>query len=374
MKICSVCIMDETTKEISFDQNGKCSYCYKHEALEKSFPQDNSHLKIIDKIIKDGKNKKYDCVVGLSGGRDSSYTVHLMKKYGLNALVVHFNDGFGNPLAGENIKKIIDKTNFELRSITSDWRESKDIKISCLKASVPDIEIGTDLGIAASLYSTACKENVKYIITGTSFRTEGIAPLDWNYLDGKYLKSIQNKFGNIKIRKWHPNDAGFNLDLKEMIYYTFYKRIQMVPILYYEDYVRKNAEQILVNEYDWKNPGAHYFDDLYQSLIFYVLRTKFNIDFRKFNYSALVRSGQMERKEAMDRTKEIYSIEDKKIIDLCIKRLGLSMEEFNKILKKEKKSFRNYKTNYKFVKASKIVVYILSKLNILHPSTYYKFF
>ncbi len=374
MKICSVCIMDETTKEISFDLNGKCSYCYKHEALEKSFPQDNSHLKIIDKIIKDGTNKKYDCVVGLSGGRDSSYTVHLMKKYGLRALVVHFNDGFGNPLAGENIKKIIDKTNFELRSITSDWRESKEIKISCLKASVPDIEIGTDLGIAASLYSTACKENIKYIITGTSFRTEGIAPLDWNYLDGKYLKSIQNKFGNIKIRKWHPNDAGFNLDLKEMIYYTFYKRIQMVPILYYEDYVRKNAEQILVDEYDWKNPGAHYFDDLYQSLIFYVLRTKFNIDFRKFNYSALIRSGQMERKEAMDRTKEIYSIEDKKIIDLCIKRLGLSMEEFNKILKKEKKSFRDYKTNYKFVKASKIVVYILSKLNILHPSTYYKFF
>ena len=161
MKICSVCIMDETTKEISFDLNGKCSYCYKHEALEKSFPQDNSHLKIIDKIIKDGTNKKYDCVVGLSGGRDSSYTVHLMKKYGLRALVVHFNDGFGNPLAGENIKKIIDKTNFELRSITSDWRESKEIKISCLKASVPDIEIGTDLGIAASLYSTACKENVK---------------------------------------------------------------------------------------------------------------------------------------------------------------------------------------------------------------------
>ena len=366
--------MDETTSEIKFDVNGKCSYCYKHEALDKSFPQDNSHMKIINKIIEDGKNKKYDCVVGLSGGRDSSYTVHLMKKYGLRALVVHFNDGFGNPLAGENIKKIIKETNFELRSITSDWRESKDIKISCLKASVPDIEIGTDLGIAASLYSIACKENIKYIITGTSFRTEGIAPLDWNYLDGKYLKSIQKKYGKVKIRKWLPNDAGFNLDLKEMIYYTFYKRIQMIPILYYEKYIRNDAEKILVDKYDWKNPGAHYFDDLYQSLIFYVLRTKFNIDFRKFNYSALIRSGQMERDEALKRTKEIYAIEDKKIIDLCIKRLGLSKEEFNEILKKDKNNFRNFKTNYKIVKASRFIIYLLSKLNILHPSTYYKFF
>lgn len=366
--------MDQTTKEIWFDNDGVCSYCYKHEALDRAFPQNNSHLNIIEKIKKDGINKKYDCVVGLSGGRDSSYTVHLLKKYGLRALVVHFNDGFGNPLAGENIKKIIAKTKFELRSITSDWRESKDIKISCLKASVPDIEIGTDLGIAASLYGTASKENIKYIITGTSFRTEGIAPLDWNYLDGKYLKSIQKIYGSVKLRKWKHDDAGFNLDMKEMIYYSLYKRIQMVPILYYENYIRKDAEEIIKELYGWKNPGAHYFDDLYQSLIFYVLRVKFNIDFRKFNYSALIRSNQMSRDEALSRIKKIYEIEDEKIINLCIKRLGLKRNEFDEILKKPIKSFRDYKTNYRFVKMSKLIILILSKLNILHPSTYYKFF
>ncbi len=374
MIICNKCIMDQTTKEITFDAEGICSYCYKHEALDRAFPQNNSHLKLIDKIKKEGIGKKYDCVVGLSGGRDSSYTVHLLKEYNLRALVVHFNDGFGNPLAGENIKKIIDKTNFELRSITSDWRESKDIKISCLKASVPDIEIGTDLGIATSLYSTASKENIKYIITGTSFRTEGIAPLDWNYLDGKYLKSIHKIYGTTKLRKWKHDDAGFNLDLKEMLYYTIFKRIQMIPLLYYENYVRNDAEEIIKKIYDWKNPGAHYFDDLYQSLIFYVLRVKFNIDFRKFNYSALIRSKQMTRSEALERIKEIYVIEDKKIIDLCIKRLGLSKKDFDEILQKDKKSFRDYKTNYRIVKLSKIIILILSKLNILHPSTYYKFF
>ena len=135
-------------------------------------------------------------------------------------MAVHFNDGFGNPIAGENIQKAIKKTNTELRTITSDWRESKDIKISCLKASVPDLEIGTDLGIAASLYSTAKKENIKYIITGTSFRTEGLAPLDWNYLDGKYLKSINKKYGKVKLRKWKSDDAGFNLDLQQIIMFT----------------------------------------------------------------------------------------------------------------------------------------------------------
>jgi len=374
MRICSKCIMDETISDITFDKNGICSYCYIHDELNKAFPQNNSHLKIIEKIKKTGKNKKYDCVVGISGGRDSTYILYLLKQNGLNPLAVHFNDGFGNPIAGENIQKAIKKTNTDLRTITSDWRESKDIKISCLKASVPDLEIGTDLGIAASLYSTAKKENIKYIITGTSFRTEGLAPLDWNYLDGKYLKSINKKYGKVKLRKWKSDDAGFNLDLQQIIYYTIIKRIQMIPILYYVDYNRVQAENILVNEFDWVNTGAHYFDDLYQSLMTQILRKKFNIDYRKFNYSALIRSNQMQRDEALNRTKKIYVVEDPKVIDLCIKRLGLKKEDYFNFLDDKPKTFRDYDTNYNLIKLFKYPIKILSKLNFFHPATYYKFF
>jgi len=374
VKICRRCIIDETVSGAVFDKDNICNFCKTYDALDKSFPINDSYIKIINKIKKNGTKNKYDCVVGISGGRDSTFTLYLLKKLGLRPLAVFFNDGFSNPVAGKNIQNAIKKTNIELRTITSDWRESKDIKIATLKASVPDLEVGTDIGIGAALYSVAAKENIKYIIIGMSFRTEGVAPLEWNYLDGKYLKSIHKKYGKVKLRKWRPDDAGFNLGIKEIFYYALIKRIQVIPLLYYIDYVRVDAEEIIKKEFGWINTGAHYFDDLYQSLMSYILRKKFNIDFRKFNYSALVRSKQMTRKEALNCTMNISIIEDPKVIDLCIKRLGISKEELNYYLKEKPKTFRDYKTNYNLIKFLKYPIKLLSKMNILHPSTYYKFF
>ena len=130
--ICKRCIMDTTAPNISFDDKGICNYCKTHDALDKSFPLNGNHIKIINKIKYKGKNNKYDCVIGLSGGRDSTYLLYLTKKFGLKPLAVHFNDGFGNPVAGKNIQNAINISNTDLRTITSDWRESKDIKISPL--------------------------------------------------------------------------------------------------------------------------------------------------------------------------------------------------------------------------------------------------
>ncbi|UOQ70642.1 hypothetical protein [Hymenobacter cellulosilyticus] len=154
------------------------------------------------------------------------------------------------------------------------------------------MEEGTDLGIATALYGVAAKEGIQRIIIGQSFRTEGIAPLSWNYLDGKYLKAVHQRFGSVPLRPWSPNDPGFNLGLKEMFYYTFVRRIKTVTLLYHVDYVRSEVDELLARELEWQNPGAHYFDDLYQSVIYYLNRTKFNIDRRLFNYSALIRSGR----------------------------------------------------------------------------------
>lgn len=378
-KRCTRCIIDTSVPGVVFDENGICNFCHLHDKMEKEYPQGQDGKKIIDRFRKEmqehGQGKKYDCAVGISGGRDSCYSLFYIKKIlKLRPLAVHFNDGFGNPTAGENIIKICKKLNVDLRTITSDWRESKDLKIAFLKASVLDIEEGTDVGIATALYGTAAKEDIKHIIIGQSFRTEGIAPLSWNYLDGKYLKSVHDKFGKFPLRRWKPTDPGFNLGLKEMFYYTIIKGIKTIPVLYYLDYNREKIDKLLVSEFDWKKPGAHYADDLYQSLMTYVYRVKFKVDRRIYNYSALVRSKQMSRTVALQKVKRKYSIENQKIIDLCLKRLGLTKQEFEIYLKQPPKSFHDYPNNYELIKRFKMLIKILCRFHFLPSSIYDKYF
>lgn len=377
-EICQKCINDTTVAGITFDENGICNYCKLQEKLEKQYPLNEKGGKELRKIIKriktKGKNNKYDCVIGISGGRDSTYTLFLAKQLGLRPLAVHFNDHLGNPVAGDNIRKTAKKLNVEVRTITSDINESKDIRLAFLKASTPDLEQSTDVGIATALYGTAAKENIKYMIIGQSFRTEGIAPLEWNYLDGKYLKTVHGEFGAKKLSKWSPENPGFNLNMFHLFYYTVVKRIKTVPLLYWVDYVRNDVDELLEKELDWVNPGAHYYDDLYQALMTYVLRVKFNIDRRRYNYSALVRSGQMTRQEALDKLKEIYVIEDPQVIDQCIKWLGISRDKFEEYLSLPVKTFRDYPTSYNFIKAMRLPIKILSTLGVVPSVTYDKYF
>jgi len=305
-QMCSRCIVDTTVPGHNFDSQGVCAFCRLHDKLEAQFPLNEEGEKIKQNFIKQiqrrGKRNKFDCVIGISGGRDSTYTLYLCKKvWGLRPIAVHFNDGFGNPMAGENMKKACQKLGVELRTISSDWRESKDLRIAYLKASTPDLGTPTDIGIATALYGVAVKENIKAIIIGQSFRTEGIAPLEWNYLDGSYLKSVHDLYGKVKLRRWQPTDGGFNLSMGNVFYYSIIKQIRTIPLLYWHPYVREEAEEVIKTELDWVYPGAHYYDDLYQSVMTYIMRTKFDIDRRKYNYSALIRSGQMTKEEALKR-------------------------------------------------------------------------
>lgn len=378
-KICSRCIMDTTVPGIWFDENGECSYCKLHDKMDRQFSitgRGEKELKgLIEEMKRAGRGNKYDCVTGISGGRDSMYTLLLLKRqFGLRPLAVHFNDGFGNPVAGENMKNGTRILGVDMRVITSNWVESKDLRIAYLKASTPDFGTPTDIGIATALYGVATKENVKHVIIGQSFRTEGLAPLEWNYLDGKYLKYISDKFGTVKLRKWKPDEPGFNLNIWHMFYYAVIKGIKVVPILYYVDYVRKKGEEDIIKELNWVNTGAHYYDDLYQSLMTYIMRVKFSIDRRKFNYSALIRSGQMTRQGALTRVKEIYAIEDPKVIDLCIKRLGITRQELDTYMALPPKTFRDYPNSYDYIKLMRLPIRILSRMHLLPPTTYDKYF
>ncbi len=371
--------MDTTAPGIAFEEDGTCSFCAVHDRMEKAFPLGEAGRqtvrKLADAMRQAGKGQRYDCVLGVSGGRDSTYSLwYCVTQLKLRPLAVHFNDGFGNPVAGENMVRACQRLGVELRTITSDWRESKDLKIAFLKASVPDMEEGTDLGIATALYGVAAKEGIKHLVIGQSFRTEGIAPLSWNFLDGRYLRAVHKQFGTVPLRPWRPTDPGFNLGIKEMFYYAFIRRIKTVTLLYHLDYVRTEVDELLETELSWKNPGAHYFDDLYQSLIYYLNRTKFNIDRRLFNYSALVRSGQMSREVALDRVSRINPIEDEAIINLCIKRLGLTRAEFENIVAAPPKTFHDYPNSYWFLRLCRWPIKLMSQLNLIPESAYDKFF
>lgn len=376
---CTRCISDNTCPGISFDEKGECNFCHLHDKWASMYPNDaqgEQHLRsMIRKIKHDGAGKKYDCVVGISGGRDSTYILHLtVNKYGLRPLAVHFNDGFDNPVGGENMVNIIKKLGVELRTITSDWREAKDLKISFLKASVPELNEGTDVGIAAACFGVAYQENIKHIIYGQSFRTEGIKPISWAYFVGDYLNDVQKKFGSIKLRKWKPADPNYHLGWKELFYYSIIKGIQVHSPLYYEKYVRQEAEDIIKAEYNWVYPGAHYYDDLYWALITYVYRIKFNIDFRLNSYSALIRDGQMDREHALESVKEPYVMEDPRIIDLCLKRLCVAREDFDHWLSLPPKTFRDYSTGYGFMQLMRPAIKMVTKLGIIPEIVYDKYF
>lgn len=378
-QICTRCSQDSTIPNVEFDENGVCNYCEFHDMLEELFPNGEKGKLILSKLFtkvkRKGSGKKYDCIAGVSGGRDSIYLLYfLVKIWGLRPLAVHFNDGFDNPVAGENMVNACRILGIELRTITSDWREAKQLKIDFLKASTPDLNMGTDIGIASSLYSVAAKENIKYIFFGQSFRTEGTKPLTWAFFDGDYLRNVHNRFSDLPLRKWTPHDAGFNLGVKELLYYTIFKGIHTYTPFYYWDYDRPKAQEIIERELEWVYPGAHYYDDLYHSLIKYVHRVKFNIDMNMNSDAALVRSGFMSREAAIQRAHGVYQIEDPKVIDLCIKRLGITKEDLDEWMALPPKIFRDYPTMFDWIKPFKWGVKLCSHLNLIPKITYYKYF
>ena len=376
-QVCKRCIQDQSIPGIIFDSEGVCNFCHLHDEMEKEYPNDNRGERKLNTLLKRLKksSNKYHCVIGVSGGRDSTFLLWLLvKKWNLKPLAVHFNDGFDNPTAGENMLKACKKLNVDLITVTSHWKEAKDLKIDFLKASTPDLNLGTDIGIAASLYGVSFKYNIKHILLAQSFRTEGIKPLEWSYFDGDYLKNVHNIFGSVPLTPFQADRPGFHLGFKELAYYSVIKRISVWTPLYYYPYIRKTAEDILKEELSWVYPGAHYFDDLYHSLIKKVHRIKFKINLNMNSDSALVRSGQMSREKALKRKEKIYHIEDEDVIRLCLKRLNLSQMEFEDFMAIPVKRFKDFPTSYDKIKKTKPLIKVLSQFNLLPKIAYKKYF
>lgn len=348
-RICNQCVMDTVgNPEITFDDNGVCNYCheYKDKARTRLLPLDKREQafnEISNKIKNSGK--RYDCLIGVSGGVDSTYTAYLVKSLGLNPLAVHFDNGWNSELAVHNIQKTLEKLNIDLHTFVIDWEEFKDIQLSFLKASTPDGEIPTDHAILATLYKVASKYGIKYIISGNNFKTEGVMPRLWAYghIDVKYLKSVHHKFGS-KPFKSFPF-----LPISKFLWHTLFSGIKLVNILNYIDYNKDKAMEVLQNKLGWQYYGGKHYESVYTKFYQgYILPRKFGIDKRKLHLSALILSGEILRGKAIEELKQpIYPIdqvdEDREYV---IKKFNISETEFDEIMKTTPKSFMDYNNNY----------------------------
>lgn len=351
-KICSRCILDSSVPGIEFDERGICDYCKLQDEMEKRNPLNEIGQQklngMIEEIKSKGKNKKYDCILGISGGTDSTYILYMAKKLGLRPLVVHLDNGWNSEIAVSNMRNAVTKLDVDLKTVTCDWEEFKDLQIAFLKASTPDVEIPTDHAITAVLYRVAAEEDIHYIVQGHSFRTEGKNPVLWSYEDWRYIKNVYKKFGKTTRLKNFPK-----LSLLDYFYYFFIKKIKELRLLYFLDYRKKEAKKILKDELGWRDYGGKHYESIYTRFIqSYLLPKKFNIDKRKVYFSALIHSSQMTRDEALEKIKEPpiskeQAREDKKYV---IKKLGLTEEEFEEILSAEPKTFLDYPNNYHLLK------------------------
>lgn len=372
-KVCTRCIMDDTVKGITFDENGVCTFCHIHDELESKYPiNDNTPKelqKIVDKIKKDGKGKKYDCIVGVSGGRDSTYTLHSAVKLGLRPLAVHFDNGWNSEIAVQNIKNICTKLNIDLYTHVADWEEFKDLQRAFLEASVPDAEVPTDWVIFSVLFNEAKKENVKYIIHGHSFRTEGTTPLTWTYMDGRYVNYIHKRFGNLKIKSFPV------MTMFDYLYLTFIKRIKQIRLLYYLPYHEEEILENLTKELNWQSYGGKHHESKYTGFFqSYILTRKFNIDKRKLHYSALLRNGQMTRDEALLKVQSDPYDGGEVVLDYCLKKLDYTNAEFEKLMNEKPKLFLEYKSYYNLVKKLEKPIKWGTKIGVVPDTVYRKFF
>ena len=371
-KICQRCISDETIPGISFDGKGICNYCRTHEKLDKEFPtgkQGLTKLKEIVRQIKEaGKGKKYDCIVGVSGGCDSSYLLYMAKeKFGLRPLAVHFDNTWNSDIATQNIYLILKKLKIDLYTHVVNNEEYDDIYHSFLISGVKDVDVPTDIGLITTLYQAADKYGIKYLLDGHSFRTEGIVPTDFVYMDGKYIESVQKKYGS------KPLDTYPNLWLKNWLKWLVFSRIKRIRPLYYLDYNKEETKKMLNKKFGWQWYGGHHNENRYTLFVVnYFLPKRFGIDFRMIEFSGLIRSGQMTRQEALRKIQEPKLIDDS-ILNLVKKRIKLTNQELKKIIEAPPKTYRDFKTYKPLFEKLRPLFWLMYKINLVPQSFYMKY-
>jgi N-acetyl sugar amidotransferase len=338
--------MDTSDPAIQFNEVGECNLCT--EFLSKrakhnyhGAESDAQFQQLIAAMKKAGKGKEYDCVVGLSGGIDSSYAAYICKQNGLRVLAVHMDNGWNSEEAVLNIKNIAQKLAIDYESYVLNWEEFKDLQLAFLKASVPEAETPTDIALLAAIHRVALKYGIKYIISGGNFATEGILPKFWHYnaKDIKYLKYIQKNFGNKKLKEFPLFGS-----IQEM-YYKLVKRMKIIYLLNYIPYDKDSTISLLERELDWRYYGGKHYESIYTGFIqSYYLYKKFGIDYRRATLATQICTGATTRDVALKELetlpyKEAKAQNEKEYI---AKKLSISLDEFEQIIQSPPKWYRDY--------------------------------
>jgi N-acetyl sugar amidotransferase len=360
--------MDTTDKDIFFDSNGICNHCLRYDNLISKRTvtvkkQKYELEKLVKSIKRKGAGKKYDCIIGVSGGVDSSYVAYLTKKLGLRPLAIHFDNGWNSELAVSNIEKVLDRLDIDLFTYVIDWSTFKDLQTSFLLSSTPDGEIPTDHAINALLFKEASKRGIHYIINGMNFATESMAVESWAYghSDWKYIKSIHKAFGSKSLKKYP------RYNLIDLFYWTFIKKIRVISILNYINYDKEDAIKVIQDNLNWINYEGKHFESIYTRFYQeYILPEKFGINKKIGHLSDLVRSGQINRNDALEKVKiNLYNDSILKLDkEFVLKKLNLNLTDFNDIMNLPKKSFRDYPNSYSKVKLLKNILNFLRDKNL----------
>lgn len=361
-KLCTKGVWDESIPGIEFDNSGESNYSKIFKKMLEDYPRGEIEKKKWEKFIvqikKNGIGKPYDCIIGVSGGTDSSYLIHIVKESGLRPLAVYLDNGWASNISVNNIKKLLDPHKIDLITHVIEYEEVKDVLKSYLKASLPWADSPTDLAIKAVLFKIANKYKLKHILIGHDFRSEGFQPTEWTYSDEKQMKYLSKKFSGRKLKTFP------NLNMFSFLYYSFFKGIKYVKPFFYIDYSKNNAKKFLKDNYKWEDYGGHHYENIFTKFIIsYWLFEKFGIDKRKITFSAQILSGEITRDFAISELKKKpYDDEQvKSDIEYILKKLNLTINDFEEIFNQENKSFTDYPSYYPLYKKFKKIIYFLIK-------------
>lgn len=365
-KICKNCVMDTTDSKVIFDDKGVCDHCntFYNDILPNWHTDEKGRLeleKIINRIKREGKGKDFDCILGISGGIDSSYLLYVVaKEYGLRPLVFHVDAGWNSQIAVNNIEKLIDGLNLDLFTDVIDWEEMKDLQLAFFKSGVPHIDVPQDHAFFASMYKYASKYKVKNILTGGNYSTECVRnPMEWMYFqsDSIQLRDIHKKFGQRHLKNYPVTNI-----LWHKFYLPYFRGIKVTRPLDYVPYDKEKAMQLLVDKFGYqKYPQKHFesrFTRFYES---YWLPKRFGYDVRKVQYSSLILTGQMTRDEALEKLKQPSFDEETaaKEFEYVSNKLDITVEELQQYLDMPKKTYKDYKSQESLYKLGAKVMRLL---------------
>lgn len=334
-RVCTRTVMDNSDPDIRFDADGVSNWWHDFQALRASYPDATESAALLNKMIETiksaGRRRSYDCILGISGGVDSSYLAFMAKQWGLRPLVVHFDNGWNDEKAVVNIETIVKELNFRLQTFVMNWPEFRDLQRAYFKASVLDLDVPTDHMIFGALYRIAREHNVKYILSGHNYATEWVLPRAWYYTKGDAvnLKAIHSRFGDVS-RKHLPILNGWR-----RLYYGMVREIQSVQGLELISYRNTDAKKFLMNEFGWQDYGGKHYESVFTRFYQgYFLPKKYGIDKRKAHLSNLILNDEITRDDAIAGLCNPPYEPDRQEADkrYVAKKLGWSDTEFEHIL------------------------------------------